>query len=437
MAVEVRYVGTRSGDLWAPSFNFNEINVTENGFLNEFRLAQQNLQANIAAGRGATFRYAGPGTGTAPLPIFLAYFSGLPSSAANDTANYSSALFTNNTFINPLATRNPQPYVAANALDADAARRTNALRAGLPANFIVANPDLLGGANMTTNGGGTRYNAMVLILKRRMSSGLQFDTSYTYGKGTEQNRFSFRQPWQDRRDSGGEGEIVHAWKMNWVYELPFGRDRRFASNAGPVLDRLIGRWSVTGAGRIQSGRLIDIGNVRLVGMTKKELGDMFRLRIDENQRVWMLPQDVIDNTVKAFSVSATSATGYGSLGAPTGKYLAPANGPDCVEIDHDGDGLTNATTSGLNDEFGTCGEGSVIVTGPMFKNFDLSVLKQVPIKGRTNLELRFEILNLFNKANFIPVGIGNLGSNANSYEVTELTGTQTSRVMQLVARFNF
>ncbi len=66
-----------------------------------------------------------------------------------------------------------------------ATRRTNALRAGLPANFIVANPDLLGGANMTTNGGGTRYNAMVLILKRRMSSGLQFDTSYTYGKGTE------------------------------------------------------------------------------------------------------------------------------------------------------------------------------------------------------------------------------------------------------------
>jgi hypothetical protein len=438
MAIEARYVGTRSGDLWTnPAFNFNEINVTENGFLNEFRLAQQNLQANIAAGRGATFRYAGPGTGTAPLPIFLAYFTGLPAHAAGDSANYSSALFTNNTFLNPLAARNPQPYVAANALDADAVRRTNALRAGLPANFIVANPDLLGGANVTTNGGGTRYNAMVLILKRRMSSGLQFDTSYTYGKGTEQNRYSFRQPWQDRRDSGAEGEIVHALKGNWVYELPFGRDRRFASNAGPLLDRLIGRWTLTGTARIQSGRLIDLGNVRLVGMTKSELGDMFRLRIDDNQRVWMLPQDVIDNTVKAFSVSATSANGYGSQGAPTGRYLAPANGPDCVEIDHDGDGTSNAGGAGITDEFGVCGEGSLIVTGPRFQNYDLSVLKQVPIKGRTNLELRFEILNLLNKANFVPVGIGNLGSNANSYEVTELTGTQTSRVMQLVARFNF
>ena len=50
----------------------------------------------------------------------------------------------------------------------------------------------------------------------------------------------------------------------------------------------------------------------------------------------MLPQDIIDNTVKAFSVSATSASGYGKLGAPTGRYLAPANGPDCIEIDHRG-----------------------------------------------------------------------------------------------------
>ena len=92
---------------------------------------------------------------------------------------------------------------------------------------------------------------------------------------------------------------------------------------------------------------------------------------------------------------------------------------------------------GLNDEFGICGEGSLVASGPLFQSVDLSILKQVPIKGRTNFEFRFEILNLLNRANFIPVGLGNLGNNANWYEVTTLTGTQTSRVMQLVARFNF
>ena len=42
MAVEVRYVGTRSREQWA-TYNYNEINILENGFLNEFKLAQANL----------------------------------------------------------------------------------------------------------------------------------------------------------------------------------------------------------------------------------------------------------------------------------------------------------------------------------------------------------------------------------------------------------
>src|SRR5262249_41936255 len=59
MAVEIRYVGTRSRDGWSPpgsgvgGFNYNEFDITDNGFLNEFRIAQANLQANIAAGPGA------------------------------------------------------------------------------------------------------------------------------------------------------------------------------------------------------------------------------------------------------------------------------------------------------------------------------------------------------------------------------------------------
>ena len=77
MALEVRYVGTRGQDGWVTR-NYNEQNIVENGFLNEFRLAQANLQANIAAGRGNSFAYAGPNTGTSPLPIFLAHYNAQP-----------------------------------------------------------------------------------------------------------------------------------------------------------------------------------------------------------------------------------------------------------------------------------------------------------------------------------------------------------------------
>ena len=49
MVVEARYVGTRSLQSWQ-TYNYNEINIVENGFLNEFRLAQQNLRGQHRRG---------------------------------------------------------------------------------------------------------------------------------------------------------------------------------------------------------------------------------------------------------------------------------------------------------------------------------------------------------------------------------------------------
>jgi hypothetical protein len=174
MVVEARYVGSRSLQPWI-TYNYNEVNIVENNFLNEFRNAQRNLEANLLANRGANFRYAGPGTGTVPLPTFVAYFAG--NVDPNLTSSYSSALFANSTFVNPLAKFNPQPQTMATALDADQARINNARAAGLPVNFLVANPDLLGGAEVIGNGGYTKYNSLQLELRKRLSRGLQFQTS--------------------------------------------------------------------------------------------------------------------------------------------------------------------------------------------------------------------------------------------------------------------
>jgi hypothetical protein len=422
MAIEARYVGTRSHQAWV-EYNFNEINIVENGFLDEFRLAQQNLQANIAAGRGSTFRYAGPNTGTFPLPIFLAYFNGRPASQAGNASLYTSTQFSAGTFVNPLATFNPQPITSANALDADTARRQNALNAGLPANFLVANPDLLGGAEITANGGSSRYDSLQLEVRKRLSSGLQFTANYAFGREYLGTRYGFRRPWTNRRDVGTEGGVAHAVKATWVYELPFGRGRRFASGVGPWWDRLIGGWDFDGIATIQSGRMLDFGNVRLVGMSVEELQDNFKLRFDDaGKLVFMLPQDVIDNTVRAFDVSATSPTGYGDRGVPTGRYLAPANGPNCIEV-----AQTNATTG-----YGDCGGGSLVVTGPMLWRFDLSAVKRVPIAGRVNMEFRAEFLNAFNTPWFTPVATAS--NNPDNYRVT---AADSGREVQLVWRVNW
>jgi len=430
-AVEVRYVGTRSRDGWT-TYNYNEANVVENGFLDEFRAAQANLQANIAAGRGANFGYFGPGTGTSPLPIYLAHFSGVPTSQAGDPSLYNSSLFANSNFVNPLATFNPNvngtnPAGPASAnsnagLYGSPVRRANALAAGLPANFWVANPDKLGGAVMTGNGGKSRYHSLQLELRRRLSNGLQYNANYVFGNMLISNRFSFRTPRLMRRDVGSPGDISHVFKLNLVYDLPFGQGRRFASNAGAIMERIVGGWSAGITGIVRSGTLVNLGNVRLVGMSVDDVQNMFKTRIDEQGDVYMLPRDVIDETIKAFSVSATSPTGYGSRGAPSGRYFAPANGPDCIEI---------------AGNFGDCGTGDLVVPGPMFQQYDIAVSKRVKIVGRTNLEFRIEALNAFNHHNFSPRSVIDSTPNLTDYEVTGLLGTQNSRLIQFIGRFNF
>jgi hypothetical protein len=427
MSVEARYVGARSSGNWRTN-NYNELDIRENGFLDEFKLAMANLQSNLAAGRGGTFAYFGPGSGTSPLPIYLAYFNGVPRDRAGDASLYTSANFRSTTFVNPLARFNPNPYSAVDALDADAASRSRAIAAGLPANFIVTNPDLLGGANIVENATRTMYNSMALELKRRSGSGLGFQTSYVVGRANETQFLSLRIDNPVYRNVGVEGDVAHAFKANVVYPLPFGREGRYGRNIGAGLDRLVGGWMLAGNARVQSGQLIDLGNVRLVGMTKDELSQAFKLRIDAAGRVWMLPQEIIDESVKAFNASATSVTGWGPQGAPSGRYIAPADRFDCIES--------------VRGE-GQCGERSVVVTGPLFRQIDFSLVKRVPLRNRVNAEFHVDVLNAFNHVNFVPTGgltITNNradGSDPDGYDVTTLTGSNAARVIQIVARLRW
>ena len=129
---------------------------------------------------------------------------------------------------------------------------------------------------------------------------------------------------------------------------------------------------------------------------------------------------MIDNTILAFNVSATSASGYAG-NAPTGRYFAPANGPDCIEI---------------APGYGDCGSRSTILNGPMFQQHDIRVSKRTTVVGHTNIEFAAQFLNAFNHANFLAVsGIGS--TTLANYQLTGLQGQDTSRTIQLELRFNW
>jgi len=306
--------------------------------------------------------------------------------------------------------------------------------AGMPANYFVANPENLTNARVTTNLTDTKYDSLQTEFRKRLSAGLQLQASYVFGHGFNTTFLGFRTGNVMRRNAGDPGDITHQFKSNIVYDLPFGRGRHWGGNVNSALDRVIGGWQLGVASKFQSGRLVDIGNVRLVGMTRDDVQKMFKLRFDDaGKQIYMWPDDIIQNTILAFAVSPTSASGY-SGASPAGRYFAPANGPDCIEL------AQTAVTTG----FGDCGTGSLVVTGPMFNAHDIRISKRTDLVGRSNIEFAAEFLNAFNHPNFLPLASvnGNLttgigGSTLTGFQLTNLVGTDTRRTIQLVARINW
>ena len=413
-ALEIRYVGNRSLQN-AETVNLNETNIIENGFMDEFKRAQANLQANIAAGRGPNFGYYGAGTGTAPLPILLGYLAG-----SRDTtnvaayANTNTNTFANTTFVNRLALQNPAPYSLASGMYGNAGRKANGLVAGFAPNFFQANPDL-SSVNLIRNGGYTNYNSLVVELRRRLTRGLQLNGSYTWSKTQTSNFLSLRKARYNGISTATAPDIPHVVKANWVFELPFGPGHWLLPNANGLLARVVGGWELNGVARVQTGDPIDVGNFRLIGMTRKDLQKAMTIRFDDAGRVvYSLPEDIIQNTIRANNVSATTATGFSDQGVPSGRYIALPGSPGCVEL-YSGD----------------CGARNIVVYGPKNVNFDLSLSKKTRITEAVNFEFRAEMYNAFNNTNW---SVG-LGSKATTFG--QVTAADAARSVTLVGRFNF
>ena len=434
-ALDIRYVGNTEVGGWStwtmtdtPQWSMLK---GENGFYDEFRLAQANLRANIIAGKGTTFAYTGA-AGTSPLPIFMAYLKGIPLADARnqDPNQYTSvSQFTSSSWYNSLNYYSPAITTIAgtgssglqNGITTGTGFDANRIAAGLPINFFIANPTVAqGAAYLETTAGNTRYNSMQFEVRRRMTAGFLIQGSYTYAFGRKTwSQRSLREDWFY---VDGTGSPDHSVKANWVYELPFGRGKKFGSGVSALVDGFIGGWEFDGVARIQSGAKANYSGYRLVGMTEKEFAGMFKYYhvIDPNtkdangnpmDRIYMLPQDVIQQSIIAlYQTSATTTTGYANNVLPTGRYLAPASGPDCTSYNVGGAGTLCPGT------YNPDTYNRRIVTGPMFWKVDFSFVKRIPIWKNIRVEARMDLYNVFNTINYASNFA--MGSAITSWQVT-------------------
>ena len=422
MALDIRYVGNTNVSGWT-TWNMNspaQWSIIENGFYNEYMKAKGNLRANILAGNGNTFAYTGA-PGTAPLPIFQAYFAGTPlaDGANQNPANYTSANYRSSSWYNNLAmyqnitnvNSSPMTSIAGtgtsglqNGIGTGTSLDANRIKAGLPINFFMANPAVAqGGSYLETNGGNTRYNAMQIELRRRMSNGLLVQGSYSYAFGRQ--TWGWRTLREDWHYIPSTGAPDHAFKLNWVYELPFGQGKKWGSGAGTWMNALIGGWEWDGVSRVQTGDKFNFGGFRLMGMSEDQFQDMFKFYREKDangvERIYMFPQDVIQNSILAlYTASPTSATGY-SGALPTGRYIAPNSGPDCVQY---WAGMCPGTAE------------TRIVTGPMYWKVDMSFVKRFQLPRRMVVEARMDLFNVFDTINF--TANSSMGSSVSNWQVT-------------------
>lgn len=107
------------------------------------------------------------------------------------------------------------------------------------------------------------YHAMTLRLDKRFADGISLLSSYTWGKlvddasttvgflgqaGAQQNAYDRA---ADRSISSQD--IRHRFVTSFVYDLPFGRGRRFGRDWSGPIDRVLGGWQVNGIATFQSG----------------------------------------------------------------------------------------------------------------------------------------------------------------------------------------
>jgi hypothetical protein len=223
--------------------------------------------------------------------------------------------------------------------------------------------------------GNNHYNGFSARLEHKFSDGLYFLNSFTWGKamGNSEQALEYYAGYyqanpQNIHDLAHEkGPSSFDVKLNnvasFVYQLPFGRGRKYASNLNPIVSAVAGGWDVNSIISTHTGTPLDIA------YAPSTANDVTGLTNDYRGQAFQRPN--ISGSAASQSRAQMVNTYYAGYTFTT----PPASAP-----------------------FGNVGRNSF--RAPGFGQWDFAINKNFPIRESTQVQFRSEFFNVLNHTNF-------------------------------------
>ncbi|HLJ16410.1 MAG TPA: TonB-dependent receptor [Bryobacteraceae bacterium] len=263
----------------------------------------------------------------------------------------------------------------------------------------------LGGMLYSSQSGKGHFDALNLKLERRFNSGFSLLLAYSWSHSIDNDSGgSFGSPNLNpanfQLDKGSSDfDIRQRLAGSVLYELPFGKGKKFLGDAGSFINQLVGGWHLNVIPSFQSGVNRDVTAPNLSTISY----------------VTMRAEATGINSGSSFTLNGATITpgqGFGSNNTSLYWFNPKAF----------------AQTPPL--QFGTSGRD--ILSAPGFVNWDISMFKYFRIRENMTLEFRGEFFDAFNNVRFDPP---NLDSSSPFFG--EILAAESPRIIQLVLRLQF
>jgi hypothetical protein len=290
----------------------------------------------------------------------------------------------------------PMPYLQKRYLGANCPTPTTCTAITAPSVFFSGNPTFQSDISQisgTASVGEMKYNALQAVFQKRYSAGLEYQVAYTYSKCMTDNS-GYYGTWgssqgvpanpyyQNLYDPHADYapcyfDAKHILSSYAVYEIPFGKGKKFGHDENGVVNAVAGGWSVAPIISVHSGFPLALYNFTTDPSNTGSRGARPDCGAGAGHNLGRTP-----------AISGGKFIGY--------QWLDP-----------NAYSLPTLPTEG----FGNCpAQGPV--RGPGYADVDLGLQKNFQFTERTKLQFRTDFINAFNRTNlntdccFTAVGTG-------------------------------